>query len=135
MSGAVEGVALREAQDARRSALVERLGTIADLACATPLPGDLGDVAYDLLRQAAAQISSDRLHIARLTTPPARSYADGVEDAAKVADKSMRRHRRYVANGRKLKLSDQATHNDQVMALEAKEIAAAIRLLSQGEKA
>jgi hypothetical protein len=32
---------------------------IADLACATPLQGDLGDVAYDLLRQAAAQIASD----------------------------------------------------------------------------
>jgi len=56
----------REAQDRRRTALIERLGTIADLACTTPLPGELGDVAYDLLRQAAAQIASDRLHIRRL---------------------------------------------------------------------
>ncbi len=27
-------------------ALVERIGTIADLACTTPLTGGLGDVAY-----------------------------------------------------------------------------------------
>ena len=57
---------LRAAQDARRSALIERLSTTADLCCATPLAGDLGDVAYDLLRQAAAQIASDRQRIAAL---------------------------------------------------------------------
>ena len=57
--------ALEAAQQDRRKALIERLGTVADLACATPFPGDLGDVAYDLLRQAAAQISSDRLRFAR----------------------------------------------------------------------
>lgn len=51
-------------QDTRRVALIERLGTIADLCSQTPLSGDLGDVAYDLLRQAAAQISSDRLRLA-----------------------------------------------------------------------
>ncbi len=62
---------LREAQDKRRLALIERLGTVADLACQNPLPGELGDVAYDLLRQAAAQISSDRLHLNRIHATPA----------------------------------------------------------------
>lgn len=47
-------------QHKRRAALVERLGTVADLACKTPLVGELGDIAYDLLRQAAAQIASDK---------------------------------------------------------------------------
>jgi len=55
-----------QAQDARRGALVERLGTFSDSLCQVPLQGVLGDVAYDLLRQAAAQIASDRQHIARL---------------------------------------------------------------------
>lgn len=59
------------AQERRRLALIERIGTIADLADSKPLLGELGDIAYDLLRQAAAQISSDRLHIARLASPPA----------------------------------------------------------------
>lgn len=62
---------VREAQDKRRAALIERLGAAADLACETPLPGDLGDVAYDLLREAAAQIASDRQHIAAAPTPDA----------------------------------------------------------------
>ncbi len=127
MSGAVEGVALREAQDARRLALIERLGTIADRACATPLPGDLGDVAYDLLRQAAAQISSDRLHIA-LITPPARSYADGVEDAAKVCE-----------DQQQVFLSPQYATGQPLSSFHERfacgQCAAAIRLLSQGGKA
>lgn len=59
-------------QEARRSALVERIGAFADLLCSDPLPGVNGDVAYDLLRQAAAQISSDRL---RLTST--RAQVDG----------------------------------------------------------
>ncbi len=54
----------RAVQD-RRAALVERIGTIADLACGKPLEGELGDIAYDLLRQAAAQIASDRLRLAQ----------------------------------------------------------------------
>lgn len=60
-------MSLFEQQQRRRAALVERLSTVADLACQTPLAGDLGDVAYDLLRQAAAQIASDRKHIASLS--------------------------------------------------------------------
>lgn len=47
-------------QDRRRVALVERLSVIADLCCENPLGGPQGDVAYELLRQAAAQIASDR---------------------------------------------------------------------------
>ena len=43
----------------RRAALINRIGTIADLAASKPLEGELGDIAYDLLRQAAAQMSSD----------------------------------------------------------------------------
>lgn len=58
--------AAREAQDKSRLALIERIGTIADMACQKPLEGELGDIAYDLLRRAAAQISSDRLRLAAL---------------------------------------------------------------------
>jgi hypothetical protein len=54
-------------QNKRRAALIERLGVIADLLCGSPLEGEMGDIAYDLLRQAAAQISSDKLRLARLT--------------------------------------------------------------------
>lgn len=54
-----------DAQDRKREALIVRLGAFADLLCQEPLPGASGDVAYDLLRQAAAQIASDRQHIAR----------------------------------------------------------------------
>ncbi len=64
--------AIAEAQNKRRIALIERLGTFADLLCSNPLPGDSGDVAYDLLRQAAAQISSDRLVLADLAAKDAR---------------------------------------------------------------
>lgn len=51
-------------QDKRRLVLIERIGTVADLAASKPLEGELGDVAYDLLREAAAQISSDRHRLA-----------------------------------------------------------------------
>lgn len=54
---------LREAQAKRRDALIERIGYIADLACSKPLQGELGDIAYDLLRQAAAQIASDKIRL------------------------------------------------------------------------
>lgn len=68
MTDTTEHQAVTVAHEARRVALIERIGTIADQACSTPLDGELGDVAYDLLRQAAAQISSDRQHIARLAS-------------------------------------------------------------------
>lgn len=55
-------------QQRRREALVERLLKVADLCCDNPLPGELGDVAYDLLREAAARIASDRLRFARIST-------------------------------------------------------------------
>ncbi len=51
-------------QDKRRLALIERIGSVTDLASSTPLEGELGDIAYDLLRQAAALISSDRWRLA-----------------------------------------------------------------------
>ena len=63
---------LRAAQHKRRAALIERIGTIADMACDKPLQGELGDIAYDLLREAAAQIASDRK---RLATPPSDHIA------------------------------------------------------------
>lgn len=50
---------IAETQQARRKALIERIGYFADSLCTDPLPGEVGDVAYDLLRQAAAQIASD----------------------------------------------------------------------------
>lgn len=55
---------LEVAKDKRREALIERISMIADLCCENPLEGECGDVAYDLLRQAAAQIGSDRQAIA-----------------------------------------------------------------------
>lgn len=55
-----------------------------------------------------------------LTTPPARSYADGVEDAAKVADD-------YALGA--------FEGGEPLIEATAEEIAAAIRLLSQGGKA
>ncbi len=76
MTTATPEAALADAQDKWRAALIERLGTFADLLGTDPLPGDTGDVAYDLLRQAAAQISSDRLRIAALRAKP----DDGVDD-------------------------------------------------------
>lgn len=55
---------MSEDQQKRRYALIERISTFADGLCSDPLPGAQGDVAYDLLRQAAAQISSDRKALA-----------------------------------------------------------------------
>ena len=66
-----------QAQDERRGALVERLGTFADLLCQAPLPGDAGDVAYELIRQAAAQIASDRQQLARLAHTARPDAGDG----------------------------------------------------------
>ncbi|WP_156448096.1 hypothetical protein [Sphingobium sp. CCH11-B1] len=60
-----------EAQDQRRAALIERLGTFADLTSADPLEGEKGDVAYELIRQAAAQMSSDHLRLASAKSPDA----------------------------------------------------------------
>jgi hypothetical protein len=100
--GSESVVVPREAQDRRRTALIERLGTIADLACTTPLPGELGDVAYDLLRQAAAQIASDRLHIRRLlaAAPSTSVRDDHVPDAGKLIDHSAAiKHLRDRARG------------------------------------
>lgn len=54
--------------EARRVALIERLGTFGDLLSSDPLEGEKGDVAYDLIRQAAAQISSDRQRLAALSS-------------------------------------------------------------------
>lgn len=76
--------ALREAKDQRRAALIERIGTVADLACSKPLEGELGDVAYDLLRQAAAQIASDRKRISALAIP-APAFVEPAEDALREA--------------------------------------------------
>jgi len=47
----------------RRRALEARLLGFADLCCENPIPGEMGDVAYELIRQAAAQIASDRKRI------------------------------------------------------------------------
>jgi len=66
-------------QDKRRTALIERLGTIADMACAKPLKGELGDIAYDLLREAAAQIASDNKRLKAIE-------ATGVVELVKCAE-------------------------------------------------
>jgi Lar family restriction alleviation protein len=55
------------------------------------------------------------------TTPPARSYADGVEDAAKAVE-ALRREVPYE-------------YNKHPCSTTMRRAAAAIRLLSQGEKA
>jgi len=75
---------------------------------------------------------------ASLTTPPARSYADGIEDAAKVAEQM-----KCIACGT---FFDPAIGHDDEDCPKGRaswdgsgrsdeQIAAAIRLLSQGEKA
>jgi len=69
---------------------------------------------------------------AALTTPPARSYADGVEDAAKVAE--VERDKSAVAV-EDLKRDEGAQSVAAGGYLSSKRIAAAIRLLSQGGKA
>ncbi|WP_245892554.1 hypothetical protein [Novosphingobium guangzhouense] len=85
-----EGEDLAAEQDKRRLALIERIGTAADLMDGKPLEGELGDVAYDLLRQAAAQLSSDRQRIAAAQAavaaeveehPSARDYRNRLERA------------------------------------------------------
>lgn len=58
----------------RSVALETRLLEFADLCCEAPLEGAMGDVAYDLIRQAAAQIASDRKRIASC---PARGSMHG----------------------------------------------------------
>lgn len=58
----------------RSVALETRLSEFADLCCETPLNGAMGDVAYNLLRQAAAQIASDRQ---RLASCPAKTSMHG----------------------------------------------------------
>lgn len=57
-----------DAGEARRIALIERLGTFGDLLSSDPLDGEKGDVAYELIRQAAAQISSDRQRLSALSS-------------------------------------------------------------------
>jgi len=74
--------------DKRSLALIERLGTVADLACSKPLAGELGDVAYDLLRQAAAQISSDRLRLARHRTEAVKPLVEALSDLVAVVDEN-----------------------------------------------
>jgi hypothetical protein len=63
----------------RSAALETRLLEFADLCCETPLAGGMGDVAYDLIRQAVAQIASDRQRIASC---PARTSMHGCPNMA-----------------------------------------------------
>jgi hypothetical protein len=68
---------VRSDQDRRRAALIERIGKVVYLCADTPLQGDLGDAAYELLIQASAQIASDRKRLSALT-----SAGDGTEVAS-----------------------------------------------------
>ena len=78
MTHPIERASVEQADEKRRAALIERLGTIADLACSKPLECELGDIAYDLLREAAAQIASDRLHLAnRVQQARDAGFAEG----------------------------------------------------------
>lgn len=63
------GEGLREAQHKRRVALVERLSYFADMLSSDPIEGEKGDVANDLLREAAAQIASDDKRLRDLPRP------------------------------------------------------------------
>lgn len=71
----------------------------------------------------------NRLHA--VTTPPARTYAQGVEDATKVAE-NLCADMTVEANAETASLTS-TLH--RASAQTASKIAAAIRLLSQGEKA
>jgi hypothetical protein len=135
MSRAVEGVAptLEQVEDW----LVANCGKGVPHGVAKDRAGMLHGLAYVLrqiestnsykvhIGQCTEATSALRMaleHFARqaLTTPPARSYADGVEDAAKVADD-------YALGA--------LEGGEPLIEATAETIAAAIRLLSQGEKA
>jgi hypothetical protein len=69
-------------------------------------------------------------------TPPARSYADGVEDAAKVADAGLAQWNKIVASGGVTVAGISITEEEAHVAAGACEaLSAAIHLLSQGGKA
>ncbi|GEM_PF-4101182 len=128
---AAEKADVVEAQDKRRTALIERISTIADLASEKPLQGELGDVAYDLLRQAAAQMSSDRLRIAALQSGTAKitsgaasqARTTALEEAALLADERASRLVHSALSGWTV------THARRN---EANIIASAIRALAKG---
>jgi len=70
------------------------------------------------------------------TTPPARSYADAIKDAAKVADAGLAQWNKIVAAGGVTVAGISITEEEAHVAAGACEaLAAAIRLLPQGEKA
>lgn len=117
MSGAVEGVALQEALQR-----IER--------CMNQLIPNLPIEARRANTGAIVQVANDFADLrAFLTTPPARSYADGVEDAAKVAECAFDDRGRSRA-GHHSEMDWTDGYRDATRAA-----AAAIRLLSQGEKA
>ena len=143
MSGAVEGVALQQVTKTDQHAALDhamfaieqggadvRQALMEALHDADQEHGLTYSLAFDTMRDFVWALVADKF--ASRTTPPARSYADGVEDAAKVALK----HAGILdlaqghedAEGQADRWYDGGKHSGHV-------IAAAIRLLSQGGKA
>ncbi len=126
MSGAVEGVALPAPEDLRPWGYAPGNYVFKCQNC----PPDLsmhdrmskrGDKrAWRCREHAIAARDAAPVAIEALTTPPARSYADAIEDAAKVADD-------YALGA--------LEGGEPLIEATAETIAAAIRLLSQGGKA
>lgn len=132
MSGAVEGVALLPDDEMVYQAL--RFLFWAAGEGFSPINKDDGPDPEDVFWQYSLRTGDEdwetlaERYRASRTTPPARSYADGVEDSAKVAEKRFE----FETSG----LPDRC-FDIQVLAQRngGQIIAAAIRLLSQGEKA
>jgi len=115
MSGAVEGVALLPCPYCDGPA-VNVAGEY--ITCGSPV----------FISCAGRSVRADLEDWNTRTTPPARSYADGVEDAAKVAEEQTRLN----AQARRDRADDALAFEFQGL---GDVITAAIRLLPQGGKA
>lgn len=138
MSGGVEGVALLPDDEMVYQSL--RFLFWAAGEGFSPINKDDGPDPEDVFWQYSLRTGdedwetlAERYRTSR-TTPPARSYADGVEDAAKVAD--------AIATGKMAKSDELRASSDPIdveysvafhrQGSTGQQIAAAIRLLSQG---
>jgi hypothetical protein len=119
MSGAVEGVALLPCPFCGSAPSIETEKRCHAIMCLNP---DCGEVMTRWLMSADEAVTAWNTR----TTPPARSYADAIEDAAKVAED--------LTFGIDIGEWLVMTKKD-VSARACHECAAAIRLLSQGGKA
>jgi hypothetical protein len=122
MSGAVEGVALLPCPFCGKAPCIETEKACYAVMCVN---AHCGESMSRWFMSEAEAVAAWNVR-APLTTPPARSYADAIEDAAKVAED--------LTFGIDIGEWLVMTKKD-VSARACHECAAAIRLLSQGGKA